>query len=116
MLATLAVQDRAARRRLLFDERGLLGWESRGADGPVEAARRVREPIGALRDWAFAGIHVVEPELLGLTDRKGTFALWDLYLDLAARGYVVQSADVSAHEWMDVGTTERLRAAEEASW
>jgi NDP-sugar pyrophosphorylase family protein len=116
LVATLAVQDRPASRRLLFDDEGLMGWESRGADGSVEPARRVRDPIGALQDRAFAGIHVVQSDMLRLTDRSGVFPIWDLYLDLAARGYAVRPADVSTHQWMDVGTPERLRQAEEEHW
>ena len=108
VVATLAVQTRPASRRLLFDDQGLMGWEHRGAG----EARRVREPVGAVRDFAFAGIHAVEPEILDLCERTGTFPIRDLYLDLAARGYRIVPADVSAHAWQDVGTPERLREAD----
>ena len=118
VLATLAVQDRPAARRLLFDEDGLMGWERHGGgpDGATEESRRVREPVGALRDLAFAGIHVVEPEILDRTERTGVFPIRSLYLDLAALGFRVQPADVSAYPWLDVGTPERLREAEAGSW
>jgi NDP-sugar pyrophosphorylase family protein len=110
VVATLAVQNRPASRRLLFDDHGLMGWEHRGAGG----VRRVRE--SAVRDFAFAGIHVVEPEILGLAERTGVFPIVELYLDLAARGYRTLPADVSAHPWQDVGTPERLREAEAGNW
>jgi MurNAc alpha-1-phosphate uridylyltransferase len=112
VVATLAVQDRPASRRLLFDDQGLMGWEHRGTGG----LRRVREPVGAVRDFAFAGVHVVEPEILDLAERAGVFPIRELYLDLAARGYRTLPADVSAHAWQDVGTPERLREAEAGSW
>jgi NDP-sugar pyrophosphorylase family protein len=112
VVATLAVQDRPTSRRLLFDDRGLMGWEHRAAG----ASRRVRESVGAVRDFAFAGIHVVEPEILRLTERTGAFPIRELYLDLAARGYRIGPADVSASAWQDVGTPERLREAEAGSW
>ena len=112
VLGTLAVQDRPSSRRLLFDEQGLMGWENRAAGG----SRRVREPAGPVRDFAFAGIHVVEPEMLELAERTGTFPIVELYLDLAARGYRIEPADISAHAWQDVGTPERLREAERGSW
>ena len=112
VLATLAVQDRPTARRLIFDDRGLMGWEHRGAGG----LRRVRESVGAVRDFAFAGIHVVEPESLGLAERSGVFPIVELYLDLAARGYRIAPADVTAHAWQDVGTPERLREAEAGGW
>ena len=112
VVATLAVQKRPALRRFLFDDQGLMGWEHREAGG----LRRVREPVGPVRDFAFAGIHVVEPGILDLAERTGVFPIRELYLDLAARGYRIEPADVSAHAWQDVGTPERLREAEAGSW
>lgn len=106
LVATLAVQERSSTRRLLFDDAGLMGWVGKTGE------RRVREPAGAVRDLAFAGIHVVEPALFPLSRRRGTFPIVELYLDLAERGYVIRPADVSACEWLDVGTPERLAAAE----
>ncbi len=112
VIATLAVQTRPTSRRFLFDDQGLMGWEHR-EEGD---ARRVREPAGAVRHFAFAGIHVVEPEVLDLAERTGVFPIRELYLDLAAREYRIVPADVSAHAWQDVGTPGRLREAEAGSW
>jgi len=112
VLGTLAVQDRPSARRLLFDEHGLVGWEHRAAG----RARRVRESAGTVRDFAFAGIHMVEPEILDLGERTGTFPIVELYLDLAAAGYRIEPGDVSAHAWQDVGTPGRLREAEAGNW
>ena len=106
LVATLAVQDRASSRRLLFDDEGLMGWTGRKAE------RRVRRPAGTLRDVAFAGIHVVEPALAGLSPRRGAFPIVDLYLDLAERGYVIRPMDVTRYDWLDVGTPQRLEEAE----
>ncbi len=106
LVATLAVQDRPSRRRLLFDDEGLMGWRGQAGE------RRVRPPAGPLRDFAFAGIHVVEPALPGLSQRGGTFPIVDLYLDLAERGYLVRPMDVTGQEWLDVGTPQRLEEAE----
>ncbi len=114
VVATLAVQTRPSARRLLFDEQGLMGWEHRA--GGAGGSRRVREPAGPVRDFAFAGIHVVEPEIFGLAERTGVFPIRELYLDLAARGYRIEPADISAHPWQDVGTPERLREAEAGGW
>ncbi len=108
LVATLAVQDRASSRRLLFDDEGLMGWTGPGAE------RRVRPGAGAVRDVAFAGIHVVEPALLGLCERRGAFPIVELYLDLAERGYVIRPMDVTGHRWLDVGTPQRLEEAEAA--
>jgi NDP-sugar pyrophosphorylase family protein len=112
LLASLGVQDRGSERQLLFDDEGLMGWEHRGREGTVRESHQVREPVGAVRRWSFSGIHVVEPAVLDLTSRTGRFSIRALYLDLARRGYRIQPVDVSAHEWLDVGTHERLAEAE----
>ncbi len=115
-LATLAVQDRASARRLLFDDDGLMGWERRGDGATAGEEKRVRAAAGPVRSLAFAGIQVVEPAILDLTERRGAFPIRDLYLDLAGRGYRMAPFDASVHAWQDVGTAERLRAAEAADW
>jgi NDP-sugar pyrophosphorylase family protein len=112
LVASLAVQGRDTRRRLLFDGEGLMGWENRGSDGTVLASERVREPVGELRAWSFTGIHVLEPTVFDSVERTGRFSIVAWYLDLARRGYTILPVDVSAHEWIDVGTPERLAEAE----
>ncbi len=103
-IATLAVQTRPTSRRVLFDDVGMMGW----------GAQRVREPKGNVRDLAFSGIHVVEPDLLkraatmaARANATKTFPIRDLYLDLASRGYIIHPTDVSPYQWLDVGTPER---------
>ena len=108
VVGTLAVQDRATSRRLLFDDHGLLGWENTGAHGGVTASERVRQPVGALRSLAFTGIHVLEPSVFDLAERTGRFSIVAWYLDLARRGYRLLPFDASPWEWTDVGTKERL--------
>jgi NDP-sugar pyrophosphorylase family protein len=112
LMASVAVQVRDARRQLLCDADGLMGWENRGEDGTVLASRRVRKPVGRVSHWSFTGIHVIEPAMLDLADRTGRFSIVSWYLSLAQRGYTIRPVDVSAHSWMDVGTIERLAEAE----
>ena len=111
LIASLAVQERESRRALLFDDLGLLGWDNRGGEGTKAARHEVREPVGAVRRWAFTGIHVVEPRIFGLTERKGSFSIITLYLELARGGFGIQALDVTDEEWHDVGTPERLEEA-----
>ncbi len=117
-VASLAVQDRVARRKLLFDDVGLLGWRNRGSDRAAEGERRVRDPVGEVRALAFTGIHVIEPRIFGLTRRRGTFSIIDLYLELAGAGFVLHPLDVTGRPWIDVGTPECLENAERlvAEW
>jgi NDP-sugar pyrophosphorylase family protein len=112
LVASLAVQARQSQRQLLFDADGLMGWESLADDGTVLHSRLVREPIGALSRNSFTGIHVIEPALLDLAERTGSFPIVSWYLDLAQRGYVILPVDVTGHTWIDVGTPERLAEAD----
>jgi len=112
VVASLAVQERKARRCLLFDDNGLVGWENRGSDRAPEGRLEVRAPVGELRRFAFTGIHVLEPRIFALSKRRGTFSIIDLYLELASEGHRIHPVDVTGDPWMDVGTPERLRKAE----
>jgi MurNAc alpha-1-phosphate uridylyltransferase len=112
LVASVAVQDRETHRQLLFDARGLLGWENRDTGGAVLASHRVREPVDALQRWSFTGIHVLEPTVFEQCRRTGSFSIITWYLDLAQQGHAILPVDVSACEWIDVGTHERLAEAE----
>lgn len=109
-LATVAVQDRATSRKMLFDDFGLVGWKT------GDAEQRAREARGPVRALAFSGVHVIAPELLQHIRRAGTFPIRELYLDLAARRYVIRPYDATPYRWTDVGTAERLREAEAGDW
>jgi len=106
-LATLAVQERAASRYLLFDERGLQGRLEVRSGFREES----REQRGALRRLAFTGVHVVEPRVFALMSEAGSFSIIDLYLRLAGERQEIRAVDVGGAEWFEVGTPERLAAA-----
>lgn len=109
-VAGLAVQKRDTSRKVLFDAAGMLGW---GAD-------RAREPVGEIRELAFAGIHVIEPLVAkwaagtrtAAANEAAAFPIRDVYMELVSKGYIICPADVTAFEWLDVGTPERLAEAE----
>ena len=106
-VATLAVQERAASRYLLFDEAGLQGRLD------VRSGRReeTRTARGAVRRLAFTGVHVVSPRLLDRLTESGVFSIVDAYLRLAGGGEHVAGRDVGDAEWWEIGTPERLAAA-----
>lgn len=116
LVASLAVQDRGARRQLLFDATGLTGWEERDAGGAVVGTLTAREASGPVTRWSFAGVHVVEPAVFDLPHPAGRFSMIEWYVELARGGYEVQAVDVSRHPWLDVGTPERLAQAEAQQW
>jgi NDP-sugar pyrophosphorylase family protein len=111
VIASVAVQDRASSRKLLFDDHGLLGWENRGSDRAPDGRVDARDAVGAVYQRSFTGIHVVDPAIFTLSERTGSFSIIALYLELAAAGWVVNPLDVSDFEWLDVGTPERLEEA-----
>ena len=106
-LVTLAVSDRPTSRHLLFDEHGLYGRSDARKDTRLIA----RPPQGATRDRAFAGIHVVSPELLDRITEKGVFSILDVYLRLAAEGARIAPWDLGTAQWLEIGNAERLEEA-----
>lgn len=108
-LATLAVQERAASRYLLFDDEGLQGR----LDVRSGMREEARPQAGPLRRLAFSGVQVVAPDLLGRISEEGVFSIIDVYLRLAAGGAAVLGRDVGNAEWWEVGTPARLAVARE---
>lgn len=114
-IASVAVLSKEANRKLLFDEMGLMGWKNTGSDRAEIGAHHVRDPVGDVEEMAFTGIHVIEPEIFDLSERTGTFSIISLYLELAAAGHRILPIDVSGHQWIDIGTREKLEEAERLS-
>jgi MurNAc alpha-1-phosphate uridylyltransferase len=106
-LATLAVQDRPSGRFLRFDGAGLQARVDIGA-GVVQKARPAR---GRVQDRAFAGIHVIAPEIFDLISEDGVFSILVPYLRLSEEGYHILPHDVSDALWFDVGDPQRLETA-----
>ncbi|MFP5205605.1 MAG: NDP-sugar synthase [Acidobacteriota bacterium] len=108
-LATLAVQERATSRYLLFDGEGLLCGRRAGRDGEPEMARAADHPDAL----AFCGIHAISPRLLSLLEEEGEFPIIPAYLRLAARREKIAAFRADACRWRDLGRPESLLAAEE---
>jgi NDP-sugar pyrophosphorylase family protein len=106
-LATLAVQDRPSSRYLLFDQQELLCGRRFEREQRTELARAV-EPLHA---FAFCGIHVISPRLLGIMTETGAFSIIETYLYLAARGEKIAAFRADGAYWRDLGTLEHLKQA-----
>lgn len=106
-LATLAVNRRETSRFLLFDDGGLYGR----ADQSMGLVETIRAASGGSERIAFAGVHVVSPEIFGLITEQRIFSILDLYLRLAAEGRRILPYDVSGASWLEIGTPERLAKA-----
>jgi NDP-sugar pyrophosphorylase family protein len=106
-LATLAVMDRPASRRLLFDDAGLLGHR----DERTGVERRTRAAKGDVVALGFSGVQVVSPDLMARLTERGTFSLTDAYLRLASEGATILPHRVDGCTWIDVGRPADLDRA-----
>jgi NDP-sugar pyrophosphorylase family protein len=107
-LATLAVQERATSRYLLFDQQlQLCGRRSANHDKP-ELVR----PAQQTHELAFTGIHVISPRIFSLLTEEGVFPIVPAYLRLAAQGEKIQAFRADGCYWRDLGKPENLQQAE----
>jgi NDP-sugar pyrophosphorylase family protein len=105
-LATLATRSRESSRYLLFNEQQeLCGW----TNTKTKAIKHVR-PAKTIQQYAFSGIHIIDPFLLELITQKGKFSITDTYLELAAQHKIIAYPHDQDY-WFDVGKPERLKAA-----
>lgn len=107
-LATLAVAARESSRQLIFDQNGLLCGRRAGHNaqpGLVKFAQRTHE-------FAFAGIHVISPQIFSLIPEAGAFSIIDAYLRLAAEAKTIAAFRADEYYWRDLGKPESIAAAE----
>jgi N-acetyl-alpha-D-muramate 1-phosphate uridylyltransferase len=109
-VATLAVDARESSRYLLFGEDGLCGRMDTRSSNRAD----LHATCGDLHSFAFAGIHVVSPTLLGLIQERGSFSIVDVYLRLAGEGHRIRYYDITGATWLEVGNPERLEMARRA--
>jgi mannose-1-phosphate guanylyltransferase len=108
-LATMAVQDRATSRYLLFDEQGQLCGRRAGRDGKAELVR----PALDTQALAFSGIHIISPRLLSKMDEEDVFSIIATYLRLAAQGEKIVAFRADEYYWRDLGRPENIVQAGE---
>jgi NDP-sugar pyrophosphorylase family protein len=108
-LATLAVQDRATSRYLLFDRQGRLcgrrtGRDAKNEDGNDELVR----PSSFLQPLAFSGIHILSPRIFAEMEEEGAFSIIPAYLHLAAKEEKIIAFRADEYYWRDLGRPESL--------
>ncbi len=106
-LATLAVQDRATSRYLLFDEHSMLCGRRLGVEQTAEIVR----PSHSVEAFAFAGIHVISPRLLPMLTEEGVFSIIPSYLRFAGKGEKILAYRADKDYWRDLGKPENLKQA-----
>jgi NDP-sugar pyrophosphorylase family protein len=105
-LATLAVQERASSRQLLFDDDDqLCGRKSEGES--VEMTRSAPR----CHALAFCGIHMISRRIFPLMTEDGVFPIVAAYLRLASQGEKIVGFRADQYFWRDVGNRESLQRA-----
>lgn len=108
-LVTLAVGNRKSSRKFLFDDQmRLSGWRNTITNKEIvpDTSR------SNLKDYAFAGIHVISPEIFNLIHTKGPFSIIDAYLNLCSKHSII-GYDTSNNFVLDIGKVPNLDAARE---
>lgn len=106
-IASLCVSKRISNRYLLFNDNDILcGWQDVKKDEKI-LARNESE----LKQFAFNGIHIINPDLIDSFPDEKVFSVIKAYLKAA------ETEDVVAYKcdnlkWIDVGKTENLQIAE----
>jgi len=107
-IATLIVRKRESSRYLLFNSENILcGWRN------TKTGRLISSySIDLLDEFAFSGIHIINPEVFSLMPYDDVFSMIDLYLDIMRDNKVIAHIDNDSF-WLDVGKAESLKIAEE---
>jgi len=107
-LATLAVSKRDTSRKLLFGDNGqMVGWKN-------EETGEIRGKVSKVKhfqDFAFSGIHIIDPVLLKMLPAVDVFSIVDLYLTHCAK-YPIHAFEHDPSDFLDIGKPEQLAKAE----
>jgi len=106
-LATLAVQERATSRYLLFDEQLQLC----GRRTVSEQTEMVRSPQRT-SEFAFTGIHIISSRIFPLLTEVGVFSIVPAYLRLAGQREKIMAFPANEYYWRDLGKPENIKQAE----
>lgn len=106
-LATLFVMQRKTSRYLMFDQRmQLTGWKN-----VKTCEEKIIRKATQTSNFAFNGIHIIQPEIFKLLPGEGKFSIIPAYLDLAINHSLSGYTDPEAG-FVDIGRPENLEEAE----
>lgn len=108
-LVTVAVKERKSSRHLLFDKAGRLGGWRSDITGETRKVRMMADPVTPL---PFMGVYVMSPDAVSKMTETGPFSIIDFFLDLARTGEKVQAHRAEEARWADLGSVDRIAAAE----
>ncbi|SMC49836.1 nucleotidyltransferase family protein [Moheibacter sediminis] len=105
-IVTLAVSDRTSSRKLLFEkDMWLKGWKNHST------GEKIIESDEVLIEFAFSGIHIIEPELFAMLPKSGKFSIMTNYMELM-KSEIIMGYDHSGGKLVDVGRPESVTEAE----
>ena len=106
-LATLAVRNRNADRKFLFDKNlRLKGWQNSRTHEKILLDTSSEQLI----PLAFSGIHVMSSDIFKYIKQTEKFSIVETYLDLA-RTHDIRGFQHDNDLWLDVGKPEQLELA-----
>ncbi len=106
-LVSLAVSNRSSSRKLLFTE----GMRLEGWRNLVTGEEIIDNPKLKLNEFAFSGIHVINPKLFDLIIEKDKFSIMQAYMRLMGQENIL-GYDHSGNNLIDVGKPESILEAE----
>ncbi len=107
-ICSLVVRQRESNRYFLFNENNILrGWKNERTGKTI-----IVNDEKPLTNFAFSGIHVIDPKIFELMSDKDVFPLATLYLDIALENKICAFIDEKS-SWIDVGYPEYLKLAEQ---
>lgn len=106
-IATLAVRKRESSRYFLFNnDFELCGWKN------VKTSEKIISKLyDNLNQYAFSGIHIINPEIFQYIDQTDKFSIVDTYLKLS-RNKTIKGFDHTTSYWFDIGDIKKLDIAE----
>jgi NDP-sugar pyrophosphorylase family protein len=108
-LATLAVRRRSTSRYFLFDQSmQLQGWTNK-KDGSF---RWCKEAVDETQEYAFSGIHIIDPRLFQRFPSASVFSIIDVYLSACGDG-AIKGFPHNDTAWMDAGKLDLLPEVEQ---
>lgn len=107
-IVTLVVRKRKSSRYLLFNSENILcGWKNTKTGELISSCN-----IDLLNEFAFSGVHIINPKIFSLMPDDNVFSMIDLYLEIMRDNKIIAHNDNNSF-WMDVGKPESLKIAEE---
>ena len=110
VLGTLAVMERPSRRKLLFHQQQLIGWQN---DEQRVFFKSLPDGVedDQLEAYGFSGIYALSPKVFDyMPEEVKPFSIIDTFKSIVLSGGVIRAEVYQEAEWIDIGTPEKLES------